>query len=238
MKTFEQFVNERKGETLLSSSKYINYMPSNNPVKDIEKLKFLIPLNYKGNKTNPDFAKTMEIEWDDKNKLYKVWVEPYGQNELIEGKTGISESHPKGKYTAKLKDSSPEEIDHADLTNTLNNYDYIVLGKPLREDDPYRWVEHEIGHILGYRKGNRTESRAGKTKHIFSDDFKGLYQNTMDEFEPFFQQMKKMKSEGISDEEIINKIMVDYENSVSHKDDPEELKKFRNFFTRFLKEKL
>jgi len=162
-------------------------------------------------KDGTDYSDSIDLEWDNTNKLYKVWVKPSSQTELFDGKVGLSESHPKGKY------------DDGDI---LNMYDYIVLSNTLKDNDPYLWIEHEIGHIIGYRKGYRDN------KKIFNNITLDEYPNTMDELCPFYLQMKKLESMGNSKEEIVDNIMVDYEESKSHKG-KDELNIFREFFGIF-----
>ena len=72
-----------------------------------------------------DFSDSIELDWDDKYKLYKVWVKPYNNKSLFNGKVGLSESHPKGNYN------------NGTITD---DYDYIVLSNILKENDPYSWV--------------------------------------------------------------------------------------------------
>jgi len=71
---------------------------------------------------NIDYSDSIVIECDKKYKLYWVWVKPYNSISLFKGKTGFSESHPKGKY--------PD-------SGILNKYDYIVISNKLKTIDIY-----------------------------------------------------------------------------------------------------
>ena len=175
--------------------------------KSCDKLKNKIIEYYKSHE-NIDFSKSIELEWDDKNKLCKVWVDSYSDRELYKGKTGLSESNAKENY--------------------------IILSKKLRkEHDPHGWIPHEIGHILGYRKG--FDKRKG---NIFkSKEVGGLntYPNVWSEFYPFYMQMKYL-SKHVDKSRVIKLVMADYISSDAHKDDKESIKQFKRFFTKFYKE--
>ena len=198
-------------------TKFDNFLNENNSQEEINNLKKLISDHYEGAfNLNPNFRKTMEITWDNTNKMYWRWVEPYSPAELCEGKTGLSESHPKGKYP-----DDPE----------LNKYDYVTLAKVLKTNDPYCWKAHEAGHIEGYRKGKR-----GNTPIVVPDPIEN-YPNWADEYYPFLRQMQALKKMGKSKDEIVNMIMVDYEDP-THKKEKKELSKMRIFFEKFYEQEI
>jgi len=190
------------------------YLKKYNSYNNTNELKNILIKYYKIN-GNIDYSESMEIEWDNINKLYKVWVKPYSKTSLYDGKTGLSESHAKGK-----------KIKHPEFQK-LENIDYIVLSNTLKNHDPYSWIIHEIGHIIGYRKGYG--KGYSKNKNIIKGIPLNDYPNVMDEFCPFYLQMKDLLKK-MKPEEVINSIMIDYIESGNHKDNSNELKQFFNLF--------
>ena len=197
MKTFEQFINESIQD-------------------ECEKLKKLIIEKYKDLQ---DYSHGTEIEWDNINKLFLVWVVPFNEHELFNGKTGTSESHPKNQY-------SIEE----DITA---NYDYIIVSKYTKNNDPCCWLDHEKGHIQGFRKGeydNKGKPFIHK-KVIFND----MYPNEWYEFTAFTTQIKSLLNKyGKNYQKIVDLMMEDYETSKSHKGNTDDLRKFKDMFIYYL----
>jgi len=104
------------------------------------------------------------------------------------------------------------------------------MTKYQKDDDPYCWKEHEIGHILGHRKG--FDSKSGNP--IEDKDIIKHYPNSWNEYYPFLLQMKKLLLSN-NENKTIRKIMVDYEESQAHKGNLEDLNAIEKFCRRFIK---
>lgn len=186
---------------------YLNFINEQLDNSQIDELKRAIIEYYKIS-NNIDYSDSIEIEFDKKYSLYWIWVSPFSDTQLYKGKTGGSESHIKGRY--------PEN-------SIIDNYDYIIMSNKQKTNDPYCWKEHEVGHILGYRKGY-----SKKQGNIIPNIIK-TYPNVWDEYYPFYMQMSELLKNN-SPEDTVRKIMVDYESNHNQK----ELKKIEEFVTMFL----
>lgn len=189
----------------------------NNIQEECEKLKNLVIQKYK---VSPgiDYRNGIEVEWDSENQLFMVWVEPYSEKELYPGKTGGSESHPKGQFNI---DEDPTA-----------NYDYFIMTKHQKNNDPACWIDHEKGHILGYRKGEY--DKKGKPFIHKKVLFNNTYTSEWFEYSAFTNQIKGLlKKYGKDYQKIIDLMMIDYENS-HHKGDVNVLRQFKDMFIYYL----
>jgi hypothetical protein len=204
MKTFKQFVNESIQD-------------------DGEKFKNLVIEKYKDLQ---DYSQGTEVEWDDINKLFIVWVVPFNEHELFDGKTGTSESHPKDPNGQDVDPNKP----NFDITY---NYDYIIVSKYTKNNDPACWLDHEKGHIQGFRKGeydNKGKPFIHK-KVMFND----MYPNEWYEFTAFTTQIKALlKKYGKDYQKIVDLMMEDYEISKTHEGNINDLRKFKDMFIYYL----
>jgi len=172
---------------------------------DPEKLKKEIIEYYKNPRLSDiDYTDSLELEWDPTYKFYWAWVKPYSNTQVFKNKTGLSETHAQKNF--------------------------ILASNTLKEKDPAGWKEHEIGHILGYRKGYY--NKVGNI--INPKEVYGLknYPNVWSEFIPFTRQMKYLQKNKNSAQNIIRFMMKDYEQSNAHKGNIEELKQIEELFIK------
>jgi hypothetical protein len=186
------------------------YEKFNNTCEDFENTKLCSKLKEKFDGGENGMFKSIEKQIDDGVLFYIAWIEPYSNTELFKGKVGMSESSGKEKW--------------------------IALSTNLKDNDDAGWIEHEKGHIIGYSKGY--DKKNGTT--VDSDKVFGLdnYPNVWSEYYPFLKQMRYLKKNNLTPDIIIKNMMVDYEESSTHKGKTNELKQLEQFFIEFYKKNI